>query len=61
MMLTVCFQYKEELFMSVWDWIIIIAKILELIAGGMSKPQAVASVASIFNVSEMEIWKHGGF
>lgn len=47
--------------MSVWDWVIIIAKILELIAGGMSKPQAVASVVSMFNVSESEIRKHGGF
>lgn len=47
--------------MSVWDWVIIIAKILELIAGGMSKPQAVASVASMFNVTENEIWRHGGF
>ena len=60
-MLTVYFHYKEELIMSVWDWVIIIAKILELIAGGMSKSQAVASVASMFNVSESEIWKHGGF
>ena len=47
--------------MTFWDWLIIIAKILELIAGGMSKPQAVASVANMFNVSESEIWKHGGF
>ena len=47
--------------MSVWDWVIIIAKILELIAGGMSKPQAVASVASMFNVGKSEIWRHGGF
>ena len=47
--------------MSVWDWVIIIAKILELIAGGMSKTQAVVSVASMFNVSASEIWTHGGF
>ena len=48
--------------MSVWDWvIIIIAKILELIAGGMSKPQAVVSAASRFNVSASEIWRLGGF
>lgn len=48
--------------MSVWDWvIIIITKILELIAGGMSKPQAVVSAASMFNVSASEIWRHGGF
>lgn len=47
--------------MTVWDWVIIIAKILELIAGGMNKPQAVASAASMFSVSESEIWKHGGF
>ena len=60
-MLIVCFINKEELILSVWDWVIIIAKILELIAGGMSKPQAVASAASMFNVSESEIWNHGGF
>ena len=36
-------------------------KILELIAGGMSKTQAVASVASMFNVTENKIWRHGGF
>ena len=47
--------------MLVWDWVIIIAKILELIAGGMSKPQAVASVVGMFNVSASEIWRHGGF
>jgi len=47
--------------MSVWDWVIIIAKILELIAGGMNKPQAVAYVANLFNISESDIWKRGGF
>lgn len=47
--------------MSVWEWVIIIAKILELIAGGMSKPQAVVRVANMFNTSEGKIWKHGGF
>lgn len=47
--------------MSVWDWIIDIAKILELIVGGMSKPRAVACAASMFNVSESGIWRHGGF
>ncbi len=55
------FHYKERFIMSIGDWVIIIAKILELIAGGMSKPQAVASAASMFNVSESEIWKQGGF
>lgn len=47
--------------MSVWSWVIIIAKILELIAEGMSKPQAVSIVASMFNVSKSDIWKHGRF
>lgn len=47
--------------MSVWDWVIIVVKIIELIAGGMSKPQAVACAASMFNISESEIWRHGGF
>ena len=46
---------------TVWEWVIIIAKILELIAGGMSKSQAVSSVAGMFHVCESEIWKHGGF
>jgi hypothetical protein len=47
--------------MSAWDWVIIIAKILEPVAGGMSKPQVVASATIMFNVSESEIWNHGGF
>ena len=47
--------------MSVWDWVIIIAKILELIAGGMSKPKDIASASSMFNVSESEIWRYGGY
>lgn len=47
--------------MLLWNWIIIIAKILELIAEGMSKPQAVASAAKMFKISEKEIWRHGGF
>ena len=36
--------------MSVWDWVIISAKILEIIAGGMSKTQAVVSVASTTDI-----------
>ena len=47
--------------MTVRDWLIIIAKILELIAGGMEKSRAVASVANMFSVSAKEIWRHGGF
>ena len=47
--------------MSVWDWMKIIAKIIELIAGGMSESQAVMRAASMFGISEKEIWKHGGF
>ena len=47
--------------MSVIKWMIIIAKIIKLIAEGMSKPEAVAKAASMFNVCEKEIWKHGGF
>lgn len=47
--------------MSVWDWLKIIAKILELISEGMSKTQAVEKAASLFNVCTTEIWKHGGF
>ena len=31
------------------------------IAEGMSKPQAVASAAKMFKISEKEIWRHGGF
>lgn len=47
--------------MGVWDWVRIIAEILILIARGMSKDDAVASVSRRFNVPESEIWKHGGF
>ena len=47
--------------MDIINWIIIIAKILKLIASGIPRPQAVASVASKYNISEAEIWKHGGF
>lgn len=47
--------------MEVWDWVMIIAKILELIAGGMKKQDAVKKVAGMFNISESAIWKHGGF
>lgn len=47
--------------MSVWDRVIVAASALELVAGGMSKSQAVASAASTFNRSERVIWKHGVF
>lgn len=47
--------------MSGLEWLRIIAKILELIAEGMSKSQAVSIVADKFHVSANEIWKHGGF
>ncbi len=47
--------------MTGWEWIIILAKIVELIAGGMGRAKAVACVASTYDVSEGEIWKHGGF
>ncbi len=47
--------------MSAWKWLIIIAKILELIAGGMDIPEAVSTIAGMFNISETDIWKHGGF
>ncbi len=47
--------------MSIWDWIAIIGEILKLIAEGQSKQKAVESVASLFNVSVSDIWKHGGF
>lgn len=47
--------------MSIWDWIRIIAELLKLIAQGMSKGQAVSAVARMFDISESDIWKHGGF
>lgn len=47
--------------MVIWDWLIIIARILELIADGMSKPQTVAKAASMFHISENVIWKHVEF
>lgn len=47
--------------MSVWKWLIIIAKILEFIAEGMEVPEAVLQVAGMFHISASDIWKHGGF
>ena len=47
--------------MSVWNWIKILAKILELIAEGQTKDQAVRTVSAMSGVSASEIWKKGGF
>lgn len=47
--------------MSIWSWVEIIAKILLLIAEGMSKEEAVSKVSAEFGVPESEIWKRGGF
>ena len=47
--------------MSILVWIEIIAKILILIAGGLSKEEAVAKASIGFGIPENEIWKHGGF
>ena len=47
--------------MSVWKWVKIIAKILELLADGMSEEAAVNAVASMSGVSAEAIWNHGGF
>lgn len=47
--------------MSMWDWVMIIAEIVKLIAEGMSKSQAVCAVGHKFGISAAEIWKHGGF
>ena len=47
--------------MTALDWIKIILEVIKLIAEGMSKADAVGSVASRFGVSESEIWRHGGF
>lgn len=47
--------------MTALDWITIILEVIRLIAGGMSKADAVSSAADLFGVSESEIWRHGGF
>jgi len=47
--------------MGFWDWVKIIAEIVLLIAGGMSKQSAVSKISAKYGVSEDEIWKHGGF
>ena len=47
--------------MSPWNWVMIIARIIELIAEGMSRAGAVAAAAAIYNVDERKIWKRGGF
>lgn len=46
---------------NIINWIAIIAKIILLIVEGISKSEAVSCAASKFNISESEIWKHGGF
>lgn len=46
---------------SVAKWLLIIAKIIALIAGGMSKSEAVSKASAEFGVSESDIWNHGGF
>ena len=47
--------------MGIWDWIVIIARIIIIIAGGASKAEAVSQASREFGVPEEEIWKHGGF
>lgn len=47
--------------MNTLKWLKIICKIISLIIGGMSTSQAVSSAANIFNITEKEIWEHGGF
>lgn len=46
---------------SKWKWLKIIGEILIIIAGGMSKGEAVSKVATKFGVPENKIWEHGGF
>ncbi len=47
--------------MSTNKWIGLIVITKKLIASGMSRAQAIASVASIFSVSEIDICRRGGF
>lgn len=49
--------------MIIWDWVKIIAKILELIAEGMSRSEAVGTASMMFgvDVDVDDIWRHGGF
>lgn len=42
-------------------WLLIIARIIALIAGGMSKSEAVSKASLEFGVPESDIWNHGGF
>ena len=46
---------------TVIKWIKVIARILLLIAEGLSKEDAVRDTAASLNISEAAIWKHGGF
>lgn len=43
------------------DLVKIIILVLQYIADGCSKSEAVARAARKYNVSEEEIWRHGGF
>ena len=42
-------------------WLVIIARIIIIIAGGSSRSEAVSKASREFGVSESEIWSHGGF
>ena len=46
---------------NILNWIRIIAMILELIAGGMEKTDAVQKISRIHKVNEKSIWKYGCF
>jgi len=47
--------------MGAIEWAVIIAKIILLVAEGMSKDQAVSAVAKEFGIPSNKIWEHGGF
>ena len=47
--------------MSICDGLVIVAKILELVAEGISKSQAVSKTASMFDIDEDDIWRHEKF
>ncbi len=47
--------------MDALKWAVIIAKVILLIAEGMSKAAAVTEASRLFGVLESSIWKRGGF
>jgi len=50
-----------SLLAGAWDWIKIIVDILALIFSGHSANASVEIMSEEYDISQCEIWRHGGF